>query len=35
MKKGANLAWFFCGVAFMYFIVVLGFIFDILKININ
>lgn len=34
-KAGDALAWFFCGVALMYFLVVLGFIFNVININIK
>jgi hypothetical protein len=40
MKKlnkeiGEALTWFFCGAAFVYLLVVLGFIFNVISININ
>lgn len=40
MKKikkevGDALTWFFCGATFVYFLVVLGFIFDVININVK
>ena len=34
-KAGDALAWFFCGAAFVYFLVVLGFIFNVININVK